>query len=382
MTESSEQGWRLSLDAVDNTVADALRQRKAFLTHGADQSRLPEVWRVRAQTVLGWTRRTHFATVMAGLLARATDESANPLCLQLGDRSIGRYSAASVWQKYYDRAAGEGVSVNGLKRSPFVNGVYDQKKDLERGWANNENSREVDQVVEWMEDLATLDKASAMLALCAFLIEVPDAAQALDGEFTVTHAVDPVALFSAVKAFLDGDAEDGRRAQAFVAACLATVHPDKVDMPRSVNDPSRRAPGDAYANEDGLALFAEAKWKTVSQADLEQFSNEVGARVPGAIAMYAALVNADSRKPVADLESVVTANTKTLTAIYDSPEALLRSALVWSAKPLDEGVTEFLGHFLEYLEHIDVAPATMTKFLEVAQGLGVTFTPAEPPESA
>lgn len=42
---------------------------------------------------------------MAGLLARATDESANPLCLQLGDGSIGRYSAASAWQRYYDRAA-------------------------------------------------------------------------------------------------------------------------------------------------------------------------------------------------------------------------------------------------------------------------------------
>lgn len=379
MTEAADSSWRLDRNAVDNTVADALRQRQAYLRHGADQSGLPLAWRDRARTVLGWPRRTHFAAVLAGLIARSTDELANPLCLQLGDGSLGRYGATGVWEKYFDRAIGE-VSVNGLKRNPFVNGVYDQKRDLERGWANSDNSREVDEVVGWMEELATLDRDAARAALHAFLVEIPDAAMTVDGEFAIARSIDPGELFHVVKTFLAGDAENGRRAQAFVAACLATVHPEKVDSPRSVNDPSRRAPGDAYANQDGLALFAEAKWKTVTQADLEQFSKEVGMRAPGAIALFAALVNADSGKPVANLEAEVTNNTGTLTAIYDSPEDLLRSALVWSGRPIDVAAAAFLGNFLQFLQHIEVAPTTVTRFKEAAASLDITFVPAAWPE--
>lgn len=371
--------WRLDLDAVDNTAADVLRLRRALLRPDADRSHLPRVWRDRAVVVLGWSRRTHFAAVVAGLLARATDAQANPLSLQRGDGSVGLYSASSVWGKFYDRAARQ-VSVNGLKRHPFVNGLYDQKRMLERGWADNANGREVDQVVDWMEEAAALTRTQARDALCAFLIEVPDAVAPLDGQFAATRAFTPRQLFDMVQEFLEGDAEDGRRAQAFVAACLETVHPGQVGSPRSVNDPSRRSPGDAYAHTGELAVFAEAKWKTVTVTDLEQFSTEVALRVPGAVAMYAALVNADSGKPVAGLDAQVTDHTDTLTLVYDAPEPMLRDALAWSGRPFAVSATAFLGHFLGFLEHIEVAPATVRTFVDAATALGAQFVPADNPE--
>ncbi len=374
---SGASPWRLDLEAVDNTVADALRQRRALLRPDADRSHLPRVWRDRAGIVLGWPRRTHFAPVITGLLARATDKDANPSSLQRGHGALGMYSAASVWAKFYDRAARQ-ISVNGLKRHPFVNGLYDQKRKLERDWADNENAREVSTIVDWMDEVALMTPEQARTALWAFLLEVPDAVAAVDGVFTPVCAFTPRQLFDMVCEFLNGDAEDGRRAQAFVAACLETMHPGQVSTPRSVNDPSRRSPGDVYAYSGELAVFAEAKWKTVTVTDVEQFGHEVAARVPGAIAIYAALVNADSGKPLAGIDDLVSDHTGILMRVYDAPEPLLRDALAWAGRPFAVSATAFLAHFLRFLQHIGVAAATVQAFLDAASALGVAFAPNGP----
>lgn len=371
VTDKQQSGrWTLDLDAVDDTIADALRRRRAYRAVPERASALPEAWRARSQAVQSWPK-THFAAVVAGLVAKATDATANPLSLQVGDGSPGRYSASGVWGKFYARAHGE-ISVNRLKGRPFVNGLYDQRATLTRGWTANPNGARVDEIVGWMEELAEADVTEARQALDAFLFEVPDAEVFSQSTFEVGDDIAPSEFLSIVERFLERDAETGRRAQAFVAACLALVHGEgAVYTPVSVHDPSRRAPGDASVTGDGKVLAAEAKWDTIRQANLREFSDAVAERTEGGTAMYGALVNQDSGRPLADHWRDVTSATGTLTTIYDEPATMLRDAIVWSAKPFLEAVVEFFAVYRHFLQRLEVRPDTLDEWDDRADSLNI-----------
>jgi len=378
-----EKKWRLDLDAVDGTVADALRRRKAYLAAPHRAEALPVVWRDRSRRVQSWPK-THFAAVIAGLVAKATDQEANPLSLQRGAGEPGRYSASGVWTKFYERARGE-TSVNGLKARPFVNGLYDQRQVLTRGWTDNENGARVDEVVGWMEELAEADPSEARNALDAFLLELPNAEVASQSIFEIGDDISPAEFLLLLEEFLARDAETGRRAQAFVAACLALIHGrDSVFTPVSVHDPSRKAPGDASVRGQGKALAAEAKWDTVREANLREFSESVAQRTEGGTAIYGALVNRDTGRPVAMHWREVTAASGTLTAIYDEPATLVRDAIVWSAKPFAEAVVEFFGLYRYFLEWIEVRNDTLEEWDASAERLNIVVHrqhPASPMKS-
>lgn len=367
----TQRAWRLDMEAVDNTIADALRRRVAHRGEGAITADLPDLWRERAREVLEWPRRTHFAAVICGLIAKVADPVANPLSLQVGqDRAVGRYNANAVWVKFYNRARAS-VAVNGLKTSPFVNGRYDQKPLLATDWGEDAMGREVAKVTRWMTELAGYDPARAQGALDAFLLEVPDAREVVTGEFEFNVDLAPEIVLQAIETFLAGDAEHGRRAQAFVAACLSLVHDDDVWTPQSINDPSRRAPGDVTVTSNGKALAAEAKWRTVTVTELSEFADTVSTRVPGATVLYGALVNEDSGKPVDNEWRAITRSRDALTAVYDNPARLFRDAVIWSALPFPAAVARFCTRYLHYLQHIAVHESTVSQWLATAKGLGM-----------
>lgn len=353
-------GWHLDLEAVEDAARDALRRRRAYLGNPGAADSLPGVWRERSVEIQSNKYRTHFAAVVTGLLARATDAEANPLSLQVGGRPAqpGRYSAQSVWARFYAVAQGS-ISVNGLKSSPFVNGVYDQKKLLERGWSDNENTATVDRLVGWMEEVAGLTRAQAESALDGFLLEVPDAPSVETVDYRALEYLSVPEVLLTVENFLIADTENGRRGQALVAACLSLVHGEDVETPVSINDPSRRTPGDVWLINDASRLVAEAKQKTVRSSDIRSFAKEVGDRLPDGVAAYAALVNADSKKPLGGEWRTISDTQGVLTAIYDSPAELLRDAVIWSGMAFTPAVTRLCGLLRRQLIHLDVSPSTL-----------------------
>ncbi|MCF8526878.1 MAG: restriction endonuclease, SacI family [Candidatus Nanopelagicales bacterium] len=362
MTNPPAEGaeWHLDLEAVENAARDALRRRQAYRQNPAAAVTLPVLWRDRSVEIQASRFRTHFAAVVTGLLARATDAAANPLSLQVGGKPtpLGRYSAQSVWARFYGVAQGS-ISVNGLKSSPFVNGVYDQKKLLERGWSDNANTATVDRLVGWMEEVAGFTRAQAEAALDAFLLEVPDAPSLATVDYQALEHLSVVEVLLTVENFLIADTENGRRGQAFVAACLSLVHGDDVETPVSINDPSRKTPGDVWLVNDTSRLVAEAKQKTVRSSDVRSFAKEVGDRLPDGVAAYAALVNADSKKPLGSEWRAISETQGVLTAVYDSPAELLRDAVIWSGMAFTPAVTRLCGLMRRQLIHLAVAPSTL-----------------------
>jgi hypothetical protein len=358
-SDNSVTHWRLDLEAVENNARDALRRRHAYRENPQAAENLPTIWRNRSLDIQANKHRTHFAAVITGLLARTSDSSANPLSLQTGKPTrIGRYSAQSVWARFYGVAQGV-VSVNGLKSSPFVNGIYDQKKILERGWSDNANTATVDRIVGWMEEVAEYSHRQAEQALDAFLFEVPDAPSLDAIDYQALEQLSVAEVLSTIESFLIADTENGRRGQAFVAACLSLVHGDQVTTPVSINDPSRKSPGDVWLVTETSALVAEAKQKTVRSSDIRAFAKEVGDRLPGGVAVYAALVNDDSQKPLVGDWRSISESQGVLTAIYDSPSALLRDAVVWSGRPFTPAVTALCSLIRRQLIHLAVAPTTI-----------------------
>lgn len=370
-----ETPWKLNLVAVENTTRDALRRRRAYRNSEAAAARLDPVWRARSATVQNWKYRTHFAAAVSGLLAKVTDAEANPLSLQLGKLPAqrGRYSAASVWKRFFDIAHGQ-IDMNGLKGSPFVNGIYDQKRLLERGWADNANTAQVDELVGWMEELANYEPQEALRALDSFLYEVPDARTTQSLSTVAIENVNPLAVLSAFAVFANSDTENGRRGQALALACMKLVVGPHAKGPRSVNDPSRRVPGDFYAVELGSWISGEAKQKTVGRSEIESFAESVGLLLPDAPAIYAALVNHESERHMREEWLSVTEHTGTLLTVFDSPQELVRDALVWAGRPLSQSVPELCSIYFECLQHLDVASATLADWREVCADLGISTT--------
>ena len=265
-----ERKWQLDLGAAEALIEAALAQRSA------DRARsdfVPNAWATVAREVYAWTKaKTYLAAVLCGLVARATDDQANPLSLQVGeDEASHGYAATSLWQAIQGVAQGR-IDLRQLKSQPFNNSPFGGKRFLSVDWENVAafNRPVLARTVHLMETVANMTQPEAAAALRSFLWAVPDARGAHGVKVDLfASRVDLEAFFDSLDAFLLDDGENGRRAQAMVAACLAMVHPDHVDTPRSVNDPSRTLAGDVrvvgqLAGPGRLALFAEAKQKLTS----------------------------------------------------------------------------------------------------------------------
>jgi hypothetical protein len=219
-------------------------------------------------------------------------------------------------------------------------------------------------------------------ALRSFLWAAPDAADAreLVIDRSETHVDLPV-FFDALDSFLLDDGENGRRAQAMVAASFALVHPENVDTPASVNDPSRSLAGDVRVlgtvqGVGSLALFAEAKQKLTHPEWVGQFVEEIKQKSPGGVGAYAALVNDRVRQRAKRASALPTwrsvlDETGVLMSLWENPADMVREAIVWSALAADDAVARFVGLYVRYLRHVDVDQRTIDDWLARAKAFGV-----------
>jgi len=376
--------WQLDLRRAEAVVEQALSQREA------DQAREgfePNEWAEIAHEVYGWRRaKTYLAAVLCGLVARATDGSANPLSLQVGDDEASRgYAATSLWQTIQVQAQGR-IDLRNLKSQPFNNSPFSGKRFLSTDWENVApfNRPVLARTVELMEAVGGMSRDEAAAALRSFLFVVPDPVRDVHGLIDVAAMrLDLAGMFDTLDAFLLDDGENGRRAQAMVAACFAMLHPDHVDTPKSINDPSRSLPGDvrvvgALPHRGRLAMYAEAKQKYVPPEWVDQFAGEIKEKDSSGTGAYAALVNARATARGRRVSGLphwrdVLRQSDVLMTIWDNPADMVRDAVIWSGLEVPEAVAAFVDLYTRYLRHVEVEPSTVDDWLVRAAKFGVAF---------
>jgi hypothetical protein len=229
----------------------------------------------------------------------------------------------------------------------------------------------VQSVYRWLEELSRLSQADAVLALDAFLVEVPDQAEHSALELLATRLVKPEEAFVAIEEFIIADTEHGRRGQAFMVACLNLLHGDEVETPESVNDPSRTSLGDATLRTRDKLQGIEAKQKIVSASHVRDTAKQLAEKAQDATLEYGALVNALDGKPLAANWREITKATGVLTVIHDDPATLLRDAIVASGKPFTAALVEVCENYYSRLAYVGVKEATLREWLDVMETLGV-----------
>ncbi|MGC4175288.1 restriction endonuclease, SacI family [Demequina sp.] len=378
--------WRLNLRQAEATIEAALAQRDA---DRANTAFIPSDWAHIAQEVFAWKgAKTYLAAVLCGLVARATDLHANPLSLQVGALD-GGYAATSLWQTIQTHAQGR-IDLRQLKNQPFNNSPFTGKRFISPEWENvsGANRPVLERTYELMATVGEMTVAEARDALRSFLYATPDDAQR--GEIIATVAEGALNLerfFASLGEFLLDDGENGRRAQAMVAAALALVHGDSVDTPRSVNDPSRGQPGDvrvSVVGADGVqrALFAEAKQKVTEPEWIDQFAADVREYESGGVVAYGALVNdraAAKSKRQAPLPSwhEVLESRGVISLTWTNPADMVRDAVVWSGLNANVAIARFVELYARYLGHVEAEPSTISNWLHVANGFGVETSKLE-----
>ena len=368
-------GWALSILAVEQASAAALRRRTANLRPRQQTSHLPWLWTMRCAEMRAWRYRTHFAVMLTGLIAKATDAQADPRSLKTvaGPTTIGRFNAAMVWKAFYDRAVPAGLDLGKLKAVPHNNQPYMSMKYVD-GTTESTNSatkQAVATLYEWLTELNELSQEDAQDALDAFLLAVPDVALVREIALGASREIQPQEVLDAVSEFILADTENGRRGQALLAACLGLVHGDDVETPASINDPSRSSLGDATIRRSGKLLGAESKQKIVTSAEVLNTAKELHAREPEAALVYGAFVNAADGTRLDREWRGITKLSGSLVAIHDDPATLLRDAIIWSALPFSIAAVQFTQLFYLRLEHVGVRAGTLTEWLDAAELFGV-----------
>lgn len=377
---AAEPAWQLSLRDAEATIESALAQREADKVSQAFE---PNDWAHVAQEVYDWDRaKTYLAAILCGLVARATDESADPLSLQVGDQP-GGYAATSLWQVIQAHAQNR-VDLKQLKSQPFNNSPFSGKRRLEVTWDNvaASNRPRLERTVELLGELAGMTATEARAALRSFLYMAPDARKRASIHAELPQgALDLVRFFESLDHFLLDDGESGRRAQAMVAAALSLVHGESVTTPSSVNDPSRSEPGDVRVVRKGAdgeprALYAEAKQKVAFPEWVEQFVEEVRDSTDNGTVAYGALVNERSSErarrmsPLPDWRSILK-RYGVVSVAWTNAADMVRDAFIWSGLDAQTGVLRFVELYAHYLVHVEANAATVDQWLEAAATFGV-----------
>ena len=375
----------LDLGAAETAIVSALDQRDADLRNG----HTPNAWAEICKEVYSWrTARTYLAPVLCGLLARSVTEAADPLSLQVSDAGdAGSYASASVWSIIRGHAEGRVFLLN-LKGAPLNNSPFNGKKRVEPDWDNvsSANAAKFARLIQILTLIAAMNQAEAKEALRSFLFAAPSPPAAdMFGASVGVGGVDLALMFIETERFLQDNTENGRRGQALTAAAFALIHGEDVDTPKSINDPSRGAPGDVRVmreDEPRLALFAEAKQKVVQGDELSGFATEVRDFDATGVTGYAALVNRKtaatgrSRQDLAlpDWRTVLE-ETGMLMAVWDNPADLIRDAIVWSALDVTTAVARLSALYARYLHHVEVSETTIPQWRAAAERFGIILEP-------
>jgi hypothetical protein len=331
-------------------------------------------WVEHSREAYRWSTRTPLALFYCGLLARATNPTVDPLSIQGGSGESG-YNAAGLWSEVIYKHALDRIDLRRLKNVPLNNSPFNGKRRLSTDWENvsSASSRALSALFDWLSQVESMSSSDAEAALLSVLLAAPNAPISA-GRVKFDSAAQHPTLLSLVEfadqvsRFISLNSDHGRRAQAFVAACLEVALPERISTPASVNDPSRRSPGDvkSLSSEDGAevgALLVEVKDKPTRRQEVLDFVKNVRDFNPSASVGYAALANkASAEEHFSPQTRIPTSEELTRSEgmpvlVWKTPLDLLSQSAAWSGLPTSTVIWKCAHNYLYWLNHVDTDEA-------------------------
>jgi hypothetical protein len=319
---------------------------------------LPQEWIERAGKVGQSPSKTFTAMLGTALLAKATDPKVDPFALKTRDFPTA-YSARSLCKDVLVPCAVEaGVHIGTTGREPLNNQPFFRHERVAPDMKVRPHIRpHLDYLCDSLGAMRKLDRSQALEALAAFLRvrieEGPTKARPL----VVESAFGVPELIAQAATFISSDPENGKRGQALVAACLDLLFED-VRTTR-VYDPSRHWPGDVVVFEgDSVTLSVEVKQRLATETEILQFvarCAQMGVRR----AMAATLDPSQQPLYVDELRQESWQRHGVHLSVLEDVSDVLRGALMWTSKPLEEALGAFPQLMASRLEELEVSPGSL-----------------------
>lgn len=321
---------------------------------------LPDEWTRHARQVAASPNKTFLVALATGLLARATDQRVNALILKETYNDPGAYSARSLAHEVLvPLARDHGIDLLVTGREPLNNQPFFRYERVDEMGRVRKRARESHRyLVECLKAANGLGPDEALRALAALLrtrmqrhVTMPD----------LTGVTEPLATLGvAVTRFLAEAAEEGKRAQAVVAAILDLAFQD-VRTSR-VNDPSRRWPGDCHVMAgDNVVMAAEVRAKPVLPGEVTEFARKLG---EAGIRRGLVVAISPRQEPLnpAGLAEEARVRYGVLLQVRTDISGLLADALMWSPRPIQEALARFPTFVLKRLVEMEVQQETLTRW--------------------
>lgn len=338
----------------------AAKARLALGFDWATSSRpVPDAWTSRALEIGRSPSRTYVAALLTAALARATTSEVDAQWLKV-TADPRSYSARTLCHQVLVPASDLlGFSLGATGREPLNNQPffrYDRIDGMDRVLRSAERHRDL--LVAAVNVLNRLDREDALAALAAILrtrLRVTAERVALRPA-EISYAQ----LVVAIERLLLDDAEQGRRAQAVVAAAFDLIF--GVVLVERINSPSRHFPGDVVALVNGLpVLSAEVRQKPVKDDDVHRFVRALE-RADIRRGMMVALAPNPQLASRGELERWARQEAGIALAIHDSVHGLLMDVVGTAPQELASLLLAFPDRLARRLKDLE-SPAGLSVWL-------------------
>lgn len=322
---------------------------------------LPEEWIEYVREVAAEPYKTFTPFLGTALLAKTVDPHLDALSIKedYGDRA---YSARGLAHRVLvPRLIEEHIDIRNrgpepLNNQPFFR--YNHVDEIERV----KHPEALERLKAVLRRVDELDADGALMALAAFVRQRLEAT-AMAVVPVIDDAIDSLdCLVGAMGTFLGEDSEEGKRAQAIVAAVLDCAFRE-VRTAR-VNDPSRHYPGDVVALGEGTILLSvEVRTKAVSRAEVTRFARECAA---AGISRCIVAAFAPGQPRLDDEELAADALARgVILRIHYSTEDMLYSGLFWLDGDVSPAIVALPARVMDRLTGIEVRIESLSRWAEL-----------------
>ncbi|WEO95346.1 restriction endonuclease, SacI family [Streptomyces sp. FXJ1.172] len=310
--------------------------------------------------------RTYTAALVTALLARACDESVDPLSIKekYGERAFSLRTLCHGVVVPMSVDLGFDLGATGrepINNQPFFR--YDHYSEIVR--VTTKARPYLDRVSSALarvdeQNFSTEDSFHALVAVLAVCIDVANKKRRV----AVGSAIVEASLIAETQRFVVSGHDVPRKLQACVAAGLDMAYDDVIS--RRINDPSRDLPGDVQVIVDGYPLLTvEVRGKSVSQEGLEQFvrsATDAGFRRVALMVDAASHVSLTSfGEPTSELEWKY----ECIVKVNESVSSFLRDVFVWSPLDTDSILSAFPEAMYRRMIEIEVRDSEMERWTQL-----------------
>lgn len=341
---------------------------KSAYAEALSRDDLPEYWIFLAQTLREEKApRTYTPALCTALLARACDESVDPLSIKekFSDRSFSLRTLGHSILVPISVELGFDLKATGrepLNNQPFFR--YDHYSTVERIQSSArpyfERLHRALEAVD-VEGYSREEAQSALAAVLSVCIEAGQKKRRVISGSTLVES----SLIAQTELYVTSGRDVPRKLQACVAAALDMTFERVIS--RRLNDPSRDFPGDVHVLRlDGTPLLAvEVRGKSVSGEELEQFVRSAAA---ADIPRTALVVHAASHKSLLT-DSLITSDLERyyerVVKVNENVSSFLRDIFAWSDCDVAEILSFFPNAMYQRMLEIEVGQLELDRWADL-----------------